>query len=167
LLHQAQETETNPKCYICTSDGRQKFTDNCDVFNHMSGVHLYEYPFECRKNSWCMRAFSNTIKARVHIKCTRVQNTKSKYPIQVKWECYFCGKQFNRQSHLSSHLSCRQFYEKAFRWNFCYAEFYQTSNLRQHVTKSHGYMVQCTVHLSLAMLEREYAQHSSIVFESQ
>jgi len=28
-------------------------------------------------------------------------------------------------------------------------------------------MVQCTVHLSLAMLEREYAEYSSIVFESQ
>jgi len=128
---------TTPKCYFCASDGRQKFTDNCDVFNHMRGVHLYEYPFKCRKNSWCTRKFSNTDKARVHIKCVRVEVNKSKCPVQVKWDCYFCAKQFNGQSHLSNHLSSRHTYEKPFRCNFCYAEFNQNCKIQEHIAFKH------------------------------
>jgi len=60
LSHNSQVQEKKPKCYFCVPGGRQTFSDNCEVFNHMRGVHLYEYPFKCRKNSWCVRQFSNT-----------------------------------------------------------------------------------------------------------
>jgi len=138
MSHKAQETGTQPKCYFCVSDGeRRMFSDNLAVFNTMRGVYFYEYPFKCRKNSWLMRKFSNTNDARGLKKCVRMKVKKPIYPLQVKWDCYFCGKGYCRLSQLSSHLSRRHTFKKPFRCNLCYAEFYKSRDVQKHFAFKH------------------------------
>jgi len=139
MSHKAKETGTQPKCYCCVSDGEKRiFSDNCAVSNHMRVVRLYEYPFKCRKNSWCMRKFSNTNDARGHKKCVRMKVKKAIYPIQFKWDCYFCGKGYSWLSQLSSHLCRSHTFEKPFRCNLCYAEFYKSTGVQKHITFKHA-----------------------------
>jgi len=146
LSHQFKETPL--KCYFCEPEGKQLFSDNSEVFNHMRGVHLYEYPFKCRNNSWCVLKFSNTNIARTHKQCV---STKAETPedrdgaVRV---CYFCGKKFNRLSHLSVHLSSRHTFEKPFCCNLCFAKFSQSTCLRNHIAVMHTRELSYSCHYS-------------------
>jgi len=80
------------------------------------------------------RKFSNTNDARGHKKCVRMKVKKSMYPLQVKWDCCFFRKHYSWLSQLSSHHSRRHTFEKPFRCNLCYAEFYMSSDVQKHIT---------------------------------
>jgi len=77
----------------------------------------------------CLQKFSNTNSARKHRKCVRMKLKESIHPVQVKWYCYFCRKGFYRLSHLSSHLFRSHTFEKSFRCNLCFAQFYKSADV--------------------------------------
>jgi len=47
---------------------------------------------------------------------------------------------------------------RSFVWHPSLSEPFLKTNLEATATRGHGYMVQCSVHVTLAMLEREYAR---------
>jgi len=85
----------------------------------------------------CTTIFKYQRKARAHRQCVLTVIKSSDYPKGAKRVCYFCGRKFNRLSHLSDHLSCRHTFEKPFRCNFCFAEFYHSCDLQNHVALKH------------------------------